>query len=82
MKWTEKKSYWLKEGDEMGDGRAEGLAAIGYGGKAVISLKPNVDETHVHIFESSQLESSYYYCIINMQRDLMYKVDNMKELDG
>ena len=43
---------------------------------------PDVDEMHVHIFESSQLESSYYYCIINMQRDLMYKVDNMKELDG
>ena len=61
----------------MGDGRAEGLPAIGDGGKAVFSLKPNVDETHVHIFESS-----YYYCIINMQRDLMYKVDNMKELDG
>ena len=72
----------LEVREEVGDGRPEGSSTIGDGGKAVISLKPNVDETHVHIFESSQLESSYYYCIINMQRDLMYKVDNMKELDG
>ena len=66
----------------MGYGRAEGSPAVGDGGKAVISLKLDVDETHVHIFESSQLESSYYYCIMNTQKDLMYKVDNMKELDG
>ena len=53
------------------------ITAIGGGGKAVISLKPDVDEMHVHIFESS-----YYCCVTNMQSGLMYKVGNMKELDG
>ena len=42
----------------MGDGRAEGSSAIGDGGRAATSLTPDVDGTHVHIFESSQLESS------------------------
>ena len=42
----------------MGDGRAEGLSAIGDGGQAAISLAPDVDGTHVSIFESSQLEGS------------------------
>ena len=40
----------------MGDGRAEGSSAIGDGGQAAISLTPDVDGTHVCIFESSQLE--------------------------
>ena len=53
------------------------ITAIGGGRKAVISPKPDVDETHVHIFESS-----YYCCVTNMQSGLMYKVGNMKELDG
>ena len=44
----------------MGDGRAEGSSAIGDdGGQAAVSLMPDVDGTHVHIFESSQLEGSY-----------------------
>ena len=43
----------------MGDGRAEGSSAIGDGGRAAISLTPDVDGTHVHVFESSQLEGSY-----------------------
>ena len=43
----------------MGDGRAEGSSAIGVRGQAAISLTPDVDGTHVHIFESSQLEGSY-----------------------
>ena len=29
----------------MGDGRAEGLSAIGDGGQAAISLTPDVDDT-------------------------------------
>ena len=29
----------------MGDGRAEGLSAIGDGGQAVISLTPDIDVT-------------------------------------
>ena len=43
----------------MGDGRAEGSSALGDGGRAAISLMPDVDGTHVRIFESSQLEGSY-----------------------
>ena len=43
----------------MGDGRAEGLSAIGDRGQAAISLMPHIDGTHVHSFESSQLEGSY-----------------------
>ena len=43
----------------MGDGRAEGSSAIGDGGQAAVSLTPDVDGTHVCIFESSQLEVSY-----------------------
>ena len=49
----------------MGDGRAEGTSAIGDRGQAAISLTSDVDGTHVHIFESSQLEGSYV-------RDLLY----------
>ena len=52
-------------GEEVGDGRAEGSSAIGDGGQAAISLTPDVDGTHVHILESSQLEGSYV-------GDLMY----------
>ena len=43
----------------MGDGRAEGLSAIGDEGQASISLTPDVDGMHVYIFESSQLEGLY-----------------------
>ena len=43
----------------MGDGRAEGWSAIGDGGQAAISLMPDIDGTHVGIFESLQLEGSY-----------------------
>ena len=44
----------------MGDGRAEGPSAIGDGGQAAISLTPDADGTHVHVFESSQLEEGFY----------------------
>ena len=49
----------------MGDGRDEGSSAIGDGGQAAVSLRPDVDGTgsgsllnqmHVHIFASSQHE--------------------------
>ena len=43
----------------MGDGRAEGSSATGDRGRAAISLTPDIDGTHVRIFESSQLEGSY-----------------------
>ena len=35
------------------------MSAIGDGGQAAIVLMPDTDGTHVHIFESSQLEDSY-----------------------
>ena len=44
------------EREEVGDDRAEGLSAIGEGGQAAMSLMPDVDGTHVHTFESLQLE--------------------------
>ena len=40
----------------MGDGRAEGSSAIGDGGQAATSLSPEVDGTHIHIFESLRFE--------------------------
>ena len=35
---TDKKSYWLEEREEVGDGRAEGWLVIGDGEQAAISL--------------------------------------------
>ena len=51
----------------MGDGRAEGQSAIGDRGQAAISLTPDVDGTHICIFESSQLESSCVGDLIVME---------------
>ena len=48
----------MEEGEEVGDGRAEGSSATGDGGQAAISLTPDVGEMHICIFESSQLEGS------------------------
>ena len=59
IEWTGKKSYCLEEGEEVGDGRAEGSSAIGDGGQAAISLMPETDGTHVRIFESLQFEGLY-----------------------
>ena len=36
---------WLEEGEEVGDGTAEGSSAIGDGGQAAISLMPDIDNT-------------------------------------
>ena len=41
--WTDKMIYWLEEGEEMGDGRADGSSAAGDGGQAAASLMPDVD---------------------------------------
>ena len=43
IEWTGKKSYCLEEGEEVGDGRAEGSSAIGDGGQAAMSLTPDID---------------------------------------
>ena len=43
----------------MGDGRADGWSAIGDGGQSQISLMAGADGTHLHIFESSQLDGLY-----------------------
>ena len=49
IQWTGKKSYWLEEGEGVGDGRAEGLSAIGDGGQAAISLTPYMTgRAHIH----------------------------------
>jgi len=45
-------------GGEVGDGRAKGLSAMGERGQVAISLKPDVDRTHMCIVESFQLEGS------------------------
>ena len=55
---TGKQSYCQEEGEEVGDGRAEGSSAIGDRGQAAVLLMPD-DGTHVLIFESSQTEGSY-----------------------
>ena len=41
----QERSVTMEEGEEVGDGRAEGLSAIGDGGQAAISLMPDVDGT-------------------------------------
>ena len=56
---TSNNSYWLEEEQvEVGNGRAEGSSAIGDRGQTAVSLMPNPG-THVHIFESLQLEALY-----------------------
>ena len=37
----------MEEGEEVGDGRAEGSSAIGDGGQAAVSLMSDVDGTHM-----------------------------------
>ena len=44
MEWTDR-SYWLEKGEEVGDGGAEGLSAIGEGGQAAVSLTSDMDGT-------------------------------------
>ena len=44
----------MEQGEEVGDGRAEASSAVGGGGQASVSLTPDIDGTHVCIFESSQ----------------------------
>ena len=48
----------LEEGKELGDGRAEGPPAIGDGGRAAVSLTPDVDGMHIYVFESLRLDGS------------------------
>ena len=45
IEFTVKMSYWLEKGEEMGNGKAEGLSAKGNGGQAVISHLPDDDGT-------------------------------------
>ena len=42
----------MEEGEEVGDGRAEGLSAIGDRGRAGMSLTPDMNGTYVCISES------------------------------
>ena len=45
--------------EKVGNGGAEGSSPIGDGGQAAISFMPDVDGTHVRIFERLRLEGSY-----------------------
>ena len=45
IEWAGKNSYQLEGREEVGDGRPEGLSAIGEGGQAAMSLMPDVDGT-------------------------------------
>ena len=65
MNEQENKSYWLEEGEELGDNRGKEWSAIGNGGLAAIAFMPDVYGMHIHTFESSQLEGLYV-------RDLPY----------
>ena len=56
IEWTGRKSYWVEEREEVGDGSAEGSLAVGDGGQATVSLMPDIDGTYICIFESSKLE--------------------------
>ena len=57
IKWPGKKSYWVEEGEEVGDSRAEGLLAVGDGGQAAISLMPDTDGTDSGSLRDSILSS-------------------------
>ena len=54
-----KKSDWLEEGEDVRDDGAEGPSAVGDGGQAAMSLMPDIDGSHMPIFESPQHEASY-----------------------
>ena len=56
IKRASKKSYWLEEGEGMGDGTAERSPAIGDKEQAAVWFMPDVNRMHAHIFESAQLE--------------------------
>ena len=59
IEWTGKMSYWLEEGEEVGDGRAEGLSTIGDRGQAAISLWPTLME---HMFASLKVATWRFVC--------------------
>ena len=48
----------MEEGEEVGDGRAEGSSATGAGEQAAVSLTPDVDGMHVCIFDVRNLKAS------------------------
>ena len=57
------------EGEEAGDGRAEGSSAMGDAGPAAMSLTPDVDGPHICTFGRSQLEGLGVgaYCGVTMR---------------
>ena len=65
MEWTGKKSYWLEEGEEVGDGRADGLSAIGDGGRAAVSFMLDTDGTGLEKMIRWYLGSSSFFLIIH-----------------
>ena len=67
IEWTGKKCYWLEEGEEVGDGRAEGLSTIGDGGQAAISLTPDIGGTR-----SSVLRYFCYFFFLLLLHSVNY----------
>ena len=63
-------SYWLEEGEEVGDGRAEGSSAIGDGGQAQFSVTPDVDEAHSYLWKFAT--SSFVCWILAVQAMRLY----------
>ena len=56
---SRQEEFLTGEGEEVGDGGAEGSLATGDGGQGAISLTPDVDSMHLPIFDSSELGGSY-----------------------
>ena len=52
IKWTRQEELPMEEGEEVGDGRAEGSSAIGDRGRPGMSLTPDMNGTYVCISES------------------------------
>ena len=49
--------FLMEEGEEVGDGRAEGSSAIGDGGQPAASLMPDVDGTDALFLADSVLST-------------------------
>ena len=57
--WRGWNSYWLEEGEQVGDSRAKDSSVIGDIEQTAIFLMPEAGKMHILIFECRQLEGSY-----------------------
>ena len=72
----------MKEGEKVGDGRAEGLLAIGDGGQAAISLMPDmIGQEHLSLqIEGLYVEDLLY--LVTKTNLLSYRYECQKSLTG